>query len=335
MAKNFEKFIFLGVVIGIAFFARAAYPTTGASSKGQTAVITTQPPLLVLTSPSVPPSSGNTALQGFNNAAPGTSNNATESASITPTSAFVRKAGTPVPAVDAVATLVADPESGTIFSGTNIEKRWPTASITKLLTATVALDDIDPNANISITQAAFAADPEEANLVPGGTYAFADLMHALLMPSSNVAAEAIADYYGRAKFLSLMNARAAEWGMKDSYFDDPSGISSANESTAQDMMILARHVYENYPEILSYTRTSSYTITELTANRKATIKSINTFAGQSDFIGGKTGHTDEAGGNLLSLFRYDGHPVLVIVLGSSDRFGATAQLFGWFKENFQ
>jgi len=333
MAKHFEKFIFLGVVISLAFFARAAYPSS--APKPQTSIIEANPPLLVLSSPSIPPSSQSPSLEGFGDPVSGTQGNATQSAPASAQSAFVRKGNTAAPVVSETAYLVADPETGAIFSGDSVNKRWPTASITKLMTATVAIDNVDPNAHISISPEIFAADPEETTLVPGGTYSMADLMHVMLMPSSNVAAEALASYFGKARFLAFMNERAQTWGMKNTYFDDPSGISSANESTVSDMLILAQHVYNDYPQVYAITRTAATTITEINSTRKISVKSINNFAGQADFIGGKTGHTNEAGGNLLSIFRYDGHPVLIVVLGSDDRFGATTALYAWFKQNFQ
>jgi len=232
------------------------------------------------------------------------------------------------------ASLVADIDTGTVFERVNDATRWPMASLTKLMTATLVFDDIDLNATITITPQMFAADPEERTLVVGGTYSVNDLLHALLLPSSNVAAEAFADYYGRARFMDMMNARAVAWGMTNTYFDDPSGISSANQSTPDDLLKLAQKVYQNYPQIFAITRTPEVMITELNSGKKVLVQSINDFAGAPDFVGGKTGHTIEADGNLLSVFNYDGHPFIVIVFGSNDRFGDTKALYNWFKANY-
>ena len=116
--------------------------------------------------------------------------------------------------------------------------------------------------------------------------------------------------------MAEMNARAAAWGMANMHFDDPSGISAGDESTANDLMKLAQKIYADYPQILQISRMQQYYITEQNSGKKILIKSINDFAGEPDFIGGKTGHTDQADGNLLSLFNHDGQVVLVIVLGS-------------------
>jgi D-alanyl-D-alanine carboxypeptidase len=132
-----------------------------------------------------------------------------------------------------------------------------------------------------------------------------------------------------------MNARAAAWGMTNTYFGDPSGLSATNESTANDFLKLAQEVYNHYPQIFTTTRTPQTYITEQNSGKKILVKSINNFAGEPDFIGGKTGHTNEADGNLLSIFSYENKPVFILVLGTDDRFGDTQKLYAWFKANFK
>jgi D-alanyl-D-alanine carboxypeptidase len=253
-------------------------------------------------------------------------------------STFARVAQTAVPSFSKEALLVDDITNDVDLAAVNADTRWPTASLTKLMTATLALDHLSLNTRITITPQMFAVDPGERYLVVNGTYTVSDLLHVMLMPSSNVAAEALADYYGHAQFMAEMNARAAQWGMKNTYFDDPSGLSAANESTAHDLATLATHVYQNYPTILSYSDTADITITELQSGAKVDVRSINQFAGNANFIGGKTGYIPQAGDNLLSLFRYEGKPILIIVLGTADtaeRFADTTKLLNWFTMNYR
>lgn len=344
MLRNYEKFIFLGVIIVLAFFARATYPGTAPSGPGtksgpgqsQTAIMVlpqigvaaaSDPPALKSTGDPAQPQSQKQELQAI------ASQNDTVGSLAS--SSFFKTGNAPAPVISGVAELVADPRTGSIFQAVNSWKRWPTASITKLMTASVALDTVDPTAKITITPGMLAADPTEPTVKAGDTYSVNDLMHLMLMPSSNVAAEALAGSRDRTAFMNAMNARAQAWGMKDTYFDDPSGISAANQSTAADMLTLAEHIFDGYPSVFAITRTPQAVITELASGKKTAIKSINTFAGQPDFIGGKTGHTDEAGGNLLSVFRYDGHPLTIVVLGTDDRFNETQKLYSWFKQNYQ
>lgn len=248
---------------------------------------------------------------------------------------FVRVGDAAVPATQDAASLVADLGTGMVFASTNADRRWPTASIAKLMSASIVSDKIDLNAKISITDQMFSADPSEPVLAVGATYTAGDLLHLMLLPSSNVAAEAVAAFYGRDAFIKEMNARAAAWGMADTYFNDPSGISASDQSTVNDLLKLARKIYADYPNLFTITRTPQATITEVNSGQKTIIKSINQFAGGSTFIGGKTGHTQQAAGNLLSVFRYRNRPVVIIVLGTDERFNDTQTLYDWFKANFR
>ncbi len=260
---------------------------------------------------------------------------ATSSSSGSAISSFIKETAAPTPVIHAAAWLVADLQHGTLLASQNETMRWPTASLTKLMTAVIASEMIPPETRITITADMFAADPSEANLAIGGTYAASDLLPVMLLPSSNVAAEAFADFAGRTSFIAAMNARAAAWGMHDTFFDDPSGISAANQSTAFDIFTLARNIYMSYPQIFSITRNASVIIKELSSGKSYQIKSINNFAGMPDFLGGKTGHTNEASGNLFSLFEYHGHPLAVVVLGTESRFADTLSLYAWVKNNFK
>jgi D-alanyl-D-alanine carboxypeptidase len=328
MIKHYEKFIFLFVVIGAIFFARTLYPnisgvpTLAGNDSPQTADAeqsVSEPPTLVLPQTTL----GATAQPGG------------DSATAASATASQAASTTHLPTFSSAAYLVANLSTGNIAAGSNITSRWPTASITKLMTATVALDHLSSDATITITPQMFAADPDEHTLVIGGTYTVEDLLHVMLMPSSNVAAEAMADYIGHAQFMTEMNQRAQAWGMTGTYFDDPSGISAANQSTAKDLMTLAQHLYDSYPNILALTNTPATTITEQNSGKKVTVRSINNFAGTAGFIGGKTGNTPQADANLLSLFDDAGTPVVVVVLGAPALpFQDTSMLYTWYKMNY-
>lgn len=314
---NFLKFIFLAAVIGAVLFSRMAYPAAAPSSlaeispsaaKSNAAAV----PMFVL--PSTAVSAGSAVAAG------------------NVTGAATSAVATPV-LMDA-ASLVANLTTGAVYEATNTGERWPTASLAKLMSATIVLDKLNPATKITITESMFATDPSEFTLVVGSTYTVSDLLHLMLLPSSNVAAEAVATFYGRDAFMAEMNARATAWEMADTHYDDPSGISAGDQSTANDLMKLAQKIYANYPQILQISRLQQYYVTEQNSGKKILIKSINDFAGEPDFIGGKTGHTDQADGNLLSLFNHDGQVVLIVVLGSNGRFNDTKTLYDWYKANF-
>jgi D-alanyl-D-alanine carboxypeptidase len=321
--KRSEKVIFLLVVVVVAFFAREVFPSIVVAPQSATAdqslssATTSSAPLVALPQ--------TTAVNNPSNVEP----TMPQVETVSPTS-------TSLPKFASKAYMVADLTTGSVLLGSNTANRWPTASLTKLMTATIIFDSVPTSTQITITPQMFSADPTEQNLVVGGTYTVEDLLHLLLMPSSNVAAEALADYVGHATFMAEMNARAQSWGMKDTYFDDPSGISAANESTANDLLILAQHVYNDYPGIFEITNTPVTTITELNSGKAITVHSINIFAGEPVFVGGKTGNTPQAGGNLLSIFTYQGKPVFITVLGAPALpFQDTSMLFTWFKTNYK
>lgn len=335
--KRSEKIIFLLVVIAAIVFVRYVYPnisgvpslaavdqTQASSTVAQSS--TEQPPALVLPT---------TALSAT--AEPGESGVPEGDMPSTATdSVFTETGNSPLPVFTSKSYMVADLTTGAVLAGSDIDARWPTASLTKLMAATLILDQLPTSTEITITPQMFSVDPDEYTLVVGGRYTVEDLLHLMLMPSSNVAAEAMADTIGHAQFMSEMNQRAVQWGMTDTYFADTSGISAANESSADDLLTLAERIYEDYPEILSLTDTPSWTVTELNSGKEIPVKSINVFAGEPDFVGGKTGNTPQAGGNLISIFDYDGHPVLITVLGApAIPFEDTANLFAWFRRNYK
>jgi len=318
MDNHFVKFAFLAAMIGAVLFSRMAYPAASSNFVNVSAVTPVTPPTFVMPSIAVSARDGTGNTVGTNDAP-------------IPLPAQVA----PPPLLDNAASLVVDIKTKTAYEAVNADERWPTASLAKLMSATIVLDKLDPKTKITITETMFAADPQELTLVVGGTYTVSDLLHLMLLPSSNVAAEAAATFYGRDAFIAEMNARATEWGMTNTHYDDPSGISAGDQSTANDLAKLAEQIYENYPQIFQITRAPQYTITEQNSGKKIVIKSIDDFAGQADFYGGKTGHTDQADGNLLSVFRDGKHMPLIIVLGSSDRFGDSQKLYDWFKANIK
>jgi serine-type D-Ala-D-Ala endopeptidase (penicillin-binding protein 7) len=287
-------------------------------------------------------STGGGTGTGANNVPLGTTN---PTPADQPPSAFIKIGATASAAPNFAVNsyLVADLESGTIFASKNPDGRWPTASLTKLMTATLVEDYFSTSTDITITEPMFAVDPvDETTLVVNGTYSAQDLLPVMLLPSSNVAAQAFADFYGYSSFISDMNARAAAWGMTNTYFNDPSGLSASDESTADDFLKLAQVIYRQYPQIFAITRTPQVTITEKNSGKAILVKSINNYAGLANFVGGKTGNTPQANGNLLSVFNYDGHPLFIVVLGADDgasglnaAFSDTNTLYNWFKAHYE
>lgn len=332
MNNHFVKFALLIAVIGAVLFSHTAYPTANTDSRRTTstdaAAQINSTPLFVLPPVAVSPTTGNGSTA---------TNAGTPPARIQPPAPSGTSGGSSKipPLLQLSASIVFDMKTGVTAESLNANRRWPTASLAKLMSATVALDKLGQTTQVTITEEMFSADPTEQTLFVGGRYSVADLLKLMLLPSSNVAAEAIASFYGRTAFIAEMNTRADAWGMTNTHYDDPSGISAGDQSTANDLVKLAQKISATYPQIWDISRTPQVNITELGLGNDVLIKSINDFAGDAGFVGGKTGHTTEAGDNLLSVFRYNGGDVLVVVLGSADRFRDTKALYNWFKLNFE
>ncbi len=232
------------------------------------------------------------------------------------------------------AAIVADVETGKVYFSYYPEKRWPIASLTKLMTAVIATEYIPSQQEILLEQQHFPLDAGTPVLAPGEKYSASDLLKAMLISSSNEAAEALASSYGREKFIQEMNLRAKEWQLSHTVFYDPTGLSASNQSTAQDLKKLVSILYSKYPQFFLITNKPKEVIHDLNSGTAKEIHSTNVFAGDPGFLGGKTGYIDESGGNLISVFLY-GRPVMFIVLGSPHRFEATAKLFRWFIHTYR
>ncbi len=219
--------------------------------------------------------------------------------------------------------------------------KLPIASLTKLMTALIVLDNYDLNETIVITERAFLRDfSRTSGFFVGEKYTVKDLLHPLLMESSNATAYALAqrlrelpdeeEYRDNLNnFIYSMNQRAKSLGMNDTYFINPCGLDpssnqTANYSTAQDLLLLAREV-ANYPLILEITSLPSFNLSRLDGFVKHRIVNTNVLLSEiPGIIGGKTGTTARAQQCLLLIT--DQEEILVI-LGSQDRFGEARKLF--------
>lgn len=230
-------------------------------------------------------------------------------------------------AVDASIYLVKNISTEEVMFEKNSYNRWPIASVTKLMSALIASQEVDQDNVITITKEMEEAVGVYHSFAEGDRYSVADLLRAMLVFSSNDAAYALADTVGKDAFVSKMNAKAKELGMSQTSFFEPSGLSYLNQSTARDVYLLLRYIHRVEPSILEMTRKQTVTLLERSSGEKKTFKNIDVFAGQKDFLGGKTGYIDESGGNLVTLFGKNGTMYFVAVLGSDDRFADVENLY--------
>jgi D-alanyl-D-alanine endopeptidase (penicillin-binding protein 7) len=242
----------------------------------------------------------------------------------------------PAPDATARAAGVWDPEAQRFVYEKNGTEQYSIASLTKLMTALVALDaEIDLNTTIQITRD--DNDPEGSRIpIPnGGVVSVHDLLAATLIASANNAAEALVRATGitEAAFVGRMNERAASLGMTSTHFTDVTGLGPKNISTIRDLMRLADEAFA-HPLIAELTRTASFNITNQDDGSHITLQNTNELLYQGlGVIAGKTGYTDAARGAFVSRIRGIGeHELLFVVLesdGRDSRFTDVHALADW------
>ena len=213
----------------------------------------------------------------------------------------------------------------------NSQKRWPIASVSKLMTAAIALEKFGKEKEITISASAVATEGITGGFKAEEVFRVEDLIKAMMVVSSNDAAIALFEEGGKENFSALMNQKAKELGMNDTYYEEASGLSFLNQSTAADLAKLAFYIYNNHPEILEISKQKEVSITELKSKKSRKLLNINRFAGQPNFMGGKTGYIDESGRNLVAFFNKGGKIVLTVVLGAENAFDETKKMLNCYK----
>lgn len=213
-----------------------------------------------------------------------------------------------------------DLTTGRVLFANDQGQRWPIASITKLITAVVAMNFLKQDSVVAITPEIEAAVGNDHTLAVGQSYSVRDLINIMLVVSSNDAAYALADAYGLSGFVNQMNETAKTVGMDQTIFYEPSGLSYLNQSTLENIAKLLGYLYRAHPDILAITRQQRFVAYDQAGAKRKTFSNIDFYAGQSVFVGGKTGYISQSGENLVGIFTYGGGKIIAEVLNSADRF---------------
>ena len=228
------------------------------------------------------------------------------------------------------AYLVGNLKTGKIYLSLNTDKVLPVASVSKLMTAIVAMGRFAPTTTIEIIPADMNVATDTSAIGVGEKFTLKDILYPLLLNSSNIAAEAIASTNlststntstssastSRLAFLDNMFSTAQEIGMLHTSFTDPSGLDSNDQASAKDVFTLAKYLYSLRPDILAITRTAHYAVATTTDHGAHIFGSIHPFINDTRFIGGKTGRTVAAGETMLTMLNIDGKPIAFIILHS-------------------
>jgi serine-type D-Ala-D-Ala endopeptidase (penicillin-binding protein 7) len=254
----------------------------------------------------------------------------------------VDAAGLLVPDVRAAAAIIYNPETGEVLWEENSHLKRSIASITKVMTAAVILED-DPDLSRTVTiQPSDVYRASHTYLHARERVSIGDLLHLTLIASDNAAARALSRAYpdgGAAAFIDRMNEKAEELGLESTAYADPSGLDPNNVSSAFDMARLIAFAASD-ERLAEMMRKQHHSVR--TSQRVFNINNTNQLVkkGDVDVRGGKTGFISRAGYCLATMLRLPqtGQQVAVVVLGapsSANRFMETRHLFNWLSTRAQ
>jgi D-alanyl-D-alanine endopeptidase (penicillin-binding protein 7) len=232
------------------------------------------------------------------------------------------------PGLKSAAALVVDAGTGEVLYERKATRVVPIASITKLMTALVVIDGQQPlDEIITISkQDVWKGKGAFSRLAVGTKLKRSDLMKLALLASENRAARVLGRNYpgGLTAFVKTMNLKAKALGMTQTRFDDPSGLSNGNVSSARDLAKLIAAASRD-PVISSYSTLPSH---EVRVGRSAFVyRNTNLLVGKPDWeiLVQKTGFTNDAGECLVMQARLDDRPVTMVFLNSFGSLTRTAE----------
>lgn len=233
----------------------------------------------------------------------------------------------PRPVIKAAALYMVELKSGRVLLEQNSTRRLPPASLTKIMTALVALDGAPLQEVVKIDRRA-VVHHSAYNFRSGEEFLLRDLLTAMLVASANDACEAIAWHIGGddKHFVTMMNDRAHTLGLKNTHFANPCGFDAPGHySTAADLAKLTERALQQ-PFFSMMVRTLIRDISTVDGARRISLHSTNELLVDPDVNGVKTGYTSKAGRCLIASMFKDGHRVLLVGLNLMDQWEQASRL---------
>jgi len=252
-------------------------------------------------------------------------------------------------AIQASAGVVMDIDTGVFLYSKNCDRQLYPASITKILTCLLTLENADLDAVMTCSPIVYELDENASNvgLSEGEQMTIRDALYTLMLESANDTANALAEYVGGSMegFAQMMNDRAAALGCTGSHFSNPSGLSADDHyTTAHDYALIAAEAYRNegFRTLCSTVNyevppTNNYEETRYLQNHHRML------IGDSDYYtdwctGGKTGYTEKAWNTLVTYAEMDGRRLVCVLLhgnGADQNYLETIDLLRYGFDNFQ
>ncbi|MEA1937398.1 MAG: D-alanyl-D-alanine carboxypeptidase family protein [Patescibacteria group bacterium] len=243
--------------------------------------------------------------------------------------------------VKAKSAIVLDAKTGAVLYSKNSDEDLPIASLTKIMTALVILDNVDLNAEVIISRNAFNTGGSKNGLAVGEKISVENLLRVMLVNSNNIAAVALAEHTSGSadNFSVLMNEKANLIGLENTEFFNPSGLDGKennNISTAYEMARLVDYALEK-PLIWEILRIQKITVASINGKIEHRLKNTNLLLGKlKNIVGGKTGLTNDAGQCLILIIGdpKNNHRIISVVLNAEDRFSETEKLVKWIFKSY-
>ena len=247
------------------------------------------------------------------------------------------------PTVEGQSWVLTDADSGLYLAGDNPDEQLPPAATIQIMTALVALEEgVDPDEEVTV--------PEEAEVYVGSTYSnvgliagerltVRDLLTAVLAPSGTDAIYTLANHLGDGsvdEFAEKMNAEASTMGLRNTHFDDPTGLDTpGNYSSARDLATMARAAL-GYPPFAEIVRTKDATID--TQNRQIEVSNTNQLlTTYPKATGVKTGTSPQAGASIVASAEDGDESYIAVILGGDPdrRFRDAEALLDYAFEHYE
>ena len=237
------------------------------------------------------------------------------------------------PSIKASALYLVELKSGRVLLEKDATRRLPPASLTKIMTALIALESAPLQEVVKIDRRALT-HPSSLKFQAGEEFLLRDLLTAMLVSSANDACEAVAWHVGgdAGKFVTMMNERARALGLKNTHFANACGFDAPDHySTAADLAKLTKQALQQ-PIFAMMVRTIVRDIVSVDGKRRVALHSTNELLLDPDVNGVKTGYTSKAGRCLIASMFKDGHRLLFVGLNVKDRWEQVPRLLRYGQE---
>lgn len=241
--------------------------------------------------------------------------------------------GKNAPNITAASALVYDLTSNKVLFEKNAKEKLPMASLTKIMTAIISLENPKKDDKYLVTQDDLVGE-DSMGLENGEVLSLNELLYGLMLNSGNDAAETLASNFkgGRSTFIKAMNDKAKSLGLKDTNFTNPTGLEGdgSQHTTTYDLIVITKYALDKFPIFSKVVSTFDYNIAQTSTHKAFYLENeTNLLTSYPGVKGIKTGFTPEAGLCLVTYLDYSNHKILGVILGSGDRRGEMIELLDY------